>query len=70
MTLDYGTCPCTGNYETRFVQASITVEGRIIVLNDVPQGVCPLCGSRVYKLDLLEYIEAAMKGKRINMRSA
>jgi hypothetical protein len=28
------------------------------VLTDVPQGYCPLCGSRVYKGDVLAMIEA------------
>ena len=68
MALDYGICPCTGNYETRYVEVRMTVEGKIVVLNDVPQGACRLCGSRVYKTDLLEYIEATMKGRRINIR--
>ena len=68
MPLDYGICPCTGNYEKRSVEIRMTVEGKTVVFNDVPQGACPLCGSRVYKLDLLEYIEATMKGRQINIR--
>ncbi|WP_409467330.1 hypothetical protein [Streptomyces sp. HC307] len=31
------------------------------VLLDVPQGTCPLCGSRVYKLAVLQRIETAFK---------
>ncbi len=50
------------------MEVRMTVEGKIVVLNDVPQGACLLCGSRVYKLDLLEYIEATMKGRQINIR--
>ncbi len=68
MALDYGTCPCTGNYEKRSVEVRMTVEGKIVVLNDVPQGACQLCGSRVYKTDLLEYIEATMKRRQINIK--
>jgi len=68
MALDYGTCPCTGNYERRSVEVRMTVEGKVIVLNDVPQGACRLCDSRVYKTDLLEYIESTMKGRRICVR--
>ncbi len=68
MPLDYGICPCTGNYEKSYMEVRMTVEGKIVVLNDVPQGACLLCGSRVYKLDLLEYIEATMKGRQINIR--
>ncbi|GAC1350728.1 MAG: hypothetical protein NVSMB27_36000 [Ktedonobacteraceae bacterium] len=68
MTLDYGSCPCTGNYEKRSVEVRMTVEGKVVVFNDVPQGDCGLCGSRVYKADLLEYIESTMRGRRINIR--
>jgi YgiT-type zinc finger domain-containing protein len=68
MALDYGICPCTGNYEKRSVEVRMTVEGKIVVFNDVPQGACPLCGSRVYKTDLLEYIEATMKRRQINIK--
>jgi hypothetical protein len=37
-----------------------------IKLNDVPQGACPWCGSRVYKAEMLERIEATMKGERFD----
>lgn len=39
----------------------MTVSGKIVVLTDVPQGACPLCGSRVYKPEVLERIESLMK---------
>jgi hypothetical protein len=41
----------------------MTVGGERIVLTDVPQGACPLCGSRVYKAGVLEGIEALMRGE-------
>jgi YgiT-type zinc finger domain-containing protein len=56
--LHYGRCPCSGRYEQRFVEVRLTVAGRVIVLTDVPQGACPLCGSRVYKMHVLERLEA------------
>ncbi len=40
----------------------MTVAGKAVVLSNVPQGACPLCGSRVYKAEVLERIEALMKG--------
>ena len=61
---DYGRCPCTGAYENRFVEVRMTVNGKIVVLTDVPQGACPLCGSRVYKPEVLERIESLMKAER------
>jgi hypothetical protein len=41
----------------------MTVDGRAEVLTDVPQGACPVCGSRVYKAGVLETIEAFMRGE-------
>lgn len=61
---DYGRCPCTGQYENRFVEVRMTVGGKVVVLTDVPQGACPMCGSRVYKAEVLERIESLMKGER------
>jgi YgiT-type zinc finger domain-containing protein len=61
--LEYGRCPCSGVYERRAVEVRMTVQGTVIVLSNVPQGACPLCGSRVYKADVLETIEALMKGE-------
>jgi YgiT-type zinc finger domain-containing protein len=57
----YGRCPCSGTYEQRWVEVRMTVSGRVVVITDVPQGACPVCGSRVYKTDVLEMIEAFMR---------
>ncbi len=63
MKIDYNGCPCGGVYESRQVEVRMTVGDKLIVLTDVPQGACPLCGSRVYKTEVLEKIESLMKGK-------
>lgn len=60
--LDYGRCPCSGTYEKRWITIAMTVKGSRVELEDVPQGACPLCGSRVYKALVLEAIEAVMRG--------
>ena len=62
---DYGRCPCSGQYEQRFVEVRMTVKEKVVVLTDVPQGACPNCGSRVYKAETLERIESLMKSERI-----
>jgi YgiT-type zinc finger domain-containing protein len=65
-TPDYGRCPCSGSYENRFVEVRMTVQGKVVVLTNVPQGACPLCGSRVYKAEVLERIESLMKGSKFD----
>lgn len=44
----------------------MTVNNKVVVLTNVPQGACPLCGSRVYKPEVLERIESLMKGMKFN----
>jgi len=56
-TLDYGRCPCGGQYERRVVEVSFKTRHPPMVLRDVPQGACLDCGSRVYKAAILERIE-------------
>jgi YgiT-type zinc finger domain-containing protein len=60
--ISYGRCPCRGLYESRSVEVKMTVGGEPVVLTGVPQGACRQCGSRVYKADILEMIEAVMRG--------
>ena len=58
----YGRCPCGGTYEARRVEVRMTVAGELMVLDNLPQGACPVCGSRVYKTAVLEELERAMRG--------
>jgi hypothetical protein len=59
--LNYGTCPCHGRYQNHLLEMRMTVGDKVIVLADVPLGACPLCGSRVYKVGILERIESLLK---------
>jgi YgiT-type zinc finger domain-containing protein len=68
LPVQYGKCPCTGTYENRTVEVRINVGGEAVVLENVPQGACPLCGSRVYKTEVLERIEALFHQREIDPR--
>jgi YgiT-type zinc finger domain-containing protein len=58
---DYGRCPCgEGVYDRRTVEVTRTGDDEVI-LTDVPRGVCPSCGSLVYKAAMLEGIEAVLR---------
>jgi len=60
--VEYGDCPCSGTYEQRRVEVRITsADGELSVLSDVPQGACPICGSRVYKAQILAAIESLLR---------
>ena len=58
--IEYGHCPCTGLYEHRSIEVELVVEEKAVVLTGIPQGECPLCGSQVYKMQIMERIEALM----------
>ena len=60
-TQHYGRCPCSGEYQRRFVEVRMTVAGKKLVWTDIPQGACSSCGSRIYKAHVLERIEAVFK---------
>jgi YgiT-type zinc finger domain-containing protein len=59
--IEHGKCPCGGQFENREVEVTISVSSPAIVLSGVSQGVCPICGSRVYKARVLECIESVMR---------
>ena len=52
-------CPCGGTYEDRQVNVTMTAER--IVVGPLPQRTCPECGTRVYRLDVLQRIESIFK---------
>jgi YgiT-type zinc finger domain-containing protein len=62
----YDACPCGGHYENRSVEVRMVIKDQVVLLSEVPQGYCPMCGSRVYKAEVLEHIEAVMKGAPVD----
>ena len=60
---EYGRCGCGGTFEPHKVEVRLTLGDESIVLPEVPQGACALCGSRVYKAEVLELIEAIFYGE-------
>jgi hypothetical protein len=59
----FGTCACGGAFEARVVAVTAPQTGRKkgAQLLEVEQGVCPSCGSRVYKARSLQSVEAAFR---------
>ncbi len=68
LSAEYGLCPCTGAFETITVQVTMTVADEQVQLDDISQGRCPNCGSRVYKAAVLEEIESVMRGTDVPRR--
>jgi len=62
---EYGRCPCSGTYERREIEVGMSVRAQRITLTQVGAGVCPLCGSRVYKAGVLYVVEALMRDRPV-----
>lgn len=58
----FGRCPCGGAYEHKWVEVFFS-EPETLPLEDVSQGTCPQCGSKVYKCSVLRELEALMPGQ-------
>jgi hypothetical protein len=69
MVMVYDKCPCGGKYQHRWVEVRMMVKGQHVVLDKVPQGNCPQCGSLVYKTSVLAAIESTMKGVPVDRRT-
>ena len=64
MAFSYNGCPCGGTFESRFIDVTFRQFNPPVKLARVPQGVCPKCGSRVYKAEIMDLLESVMRGKR------
>lgn len=56
---DYGECNiCGERMKERRVKQEFWIKGKLIVIEDVPAGVCPRCGEKVVKADVGRRIAA------------
>jgi YgiT-type zinc finger domain-containing protein len=50
---DYGLCDvCESPMEERIISQSFWIQGQLIVVENIPAGVCPQCGEKVVKADI------------------
>jgi YgiT-type zinc finger domain-containing protein len=50
---DYGKCQvCGEQMEERRISQDFWIKGNLIVIEDVPAGVCPQCGEKVVRSDV------------------
>lgn len=72
---DYGECEiCDSPMEEKKIKQDFWIRGELIVVQDVPAGVCPRCGEKVVKADvgqwlaeLLESSDRIAKAPRISV---
>ena len=50
---DYGKCHvCGERMEEQRIKQEFWIKGKLIVIEDIPAGVCPQCGEKVVKADV------------------
>ena len=72
---DYGECEvCITPMKEEFIKQDFWIRGKLIVVEDVPAGVCPKCGEKVVKADvgrsilrLMESSERIAKAPKISV---
>jgi len=72
---DYGECEiCDSPMQEKLIKQDFWIRGELIVVEDVPAGVCPQCGEKVVKADvglwitkLIENHERIEKAPRISV---
>jgi len=74
---DYGECQVCGTpMEEKHIKQDLWIRGKLIIVEDVPAGVCPRCGEKVVKADVGQWImrlignsERIAKAPRISVPS-
>ena len=62
---DGETCEyCGGNIIEKQVTLHRKVNGRYVLIENVPAGVCTECGTRYYAANVLKMVEESVRGRR------
>ena len=72
---DYGKCDvCGARMREMLIKQDLWIRGKLIVVEDVPAGVCPRCGEKVVKSDIgrriikiIENSERIAKSRKISV---
>ena len=64
---DYGECEiCDAHIQEELINQDFWIRGELIVVEDVPVGVCPRCGEKIVKADVGRQIaELVVNAERI-----
>ena len=67
---NYGKCHVCGARMTEaHIKQDFWVKGRLVVLEDVPAGLCPQCGEKVVRAEVGRKIASLLGGSRRFRRS-
>ena len=67
---DYGNCHvCGSKMKSRRIKQDFWIKKKLIVIEDVPAGVCPQCGEKVVHAEIGRRLAAVVRDTRL-MRNA
>ena len=52
---------CGGEMEEKEVEVIKRAEGKVVVIKEVPAGVCKQCGERYYLIETIEHINDVLR---------
>ncbi|HUT84603.1 MAG TPA: YgiT-type zinc finger protein [Thermodesulfobacteriota bacterium] len=59
---DYGECEiCNAPMQEKLIKQDFWIRGKLIVVEDVPAGVCPRCGEKIVKAGVGQWIAKLIK---------
>lgn len=62
---NYGKCHvCGEQVEERIIKQDFWIKGTLIVIEDVPTGVCPQCGEKIVKAEVGRQIASLMEDSK------
>lgn len=63
---DYGECEiCDTKVQEKLIKQDVWIRGELIVVEDVPVGVCSRCGEKVVKADVRQWIAKLLKNSEL-----
>lgn len=61
MSYDYGACDiCDTPMVERYITQAFSIKGKMIVIEDIPAGVCPQCGEKIVRADIGQWVDETM----------
>ncbi len=61
---------CTGEYEGRHISQTYRLDGRLVVVDDIPAEVCSVCGDILLTIETSRRIHEALHGSDQPVASA
>lgn len=67
---NYGECEICGTpMQERRIKQDFWIRGELIVIEDVPAGVCPQCGEKVVKAEVGQWIARLIEDSEVIVKS-